>query len=98
MPEIIPTYTGVMASVKSSSGVTNVKDCKNEGVNSLMVESRLNIFHSKFNWRIFCDTDSWISCLKIKQILQIIITFTSRNKFFFILVIVSSKLTAVNIY
>ena len=56
-----------------------VKDRKNEGVNSLMVESRLNIFHSKFNWRIFCDTDSWISCLKIKQILQIIITITSRN-------------------
>ena len=48
MPEIISTYTGVVASVKSSSGVTNVKDCKNEDVNSLMVESRLNIFHSKF--------------------------------------------------
>ena len=58
---------------------TYVKDCKNEDFNSLMVESRLNIFHSKFNWRIFCDTDSWISCLKIKQILQIIITITSLN-------------------
>ena len=82
MPEIISSYTGVVASVKSSSGVTNVKDCKNEDVNSLMVESRLNIFHSKFNWRIFCDTDSWISCLKFTQILQIIITITSRNNIY----------------
>ena len=36
---IRPLYTGVVASVKSSSGVTNVKDSKNEDVNSLMVES-----------------------------------------------------------
>ena len=51
-------YTGVVASVKSLSGVTNVKDRKDVGVNSLMVESQLNVFHSKFNWCIFCDTDS----------------------------------------
>ena len=54
-----------------------VKDCKNEDVNSLMVESRLNIFHSKFYWRIFCNTDSWISCLKFTQILRAV---TKLNK------------------
>ena len=75
-------YTGVVASVKSLSGVTNVKDRKDVGVNSLMVESQLNVFHSKFNWCIFCDTDSWISYLKIKQILQIILTITSHNRCF----------------
>ena len=44
-----------------------------------MVESQLNIFHSKFNLLIFCNTDLWISCLKIKQILQIILTIASCN-------------------
>ena len=83
MPEIIPTYTGVAVNVKSSSGVTNVKDYKNKDVNSLMVESRLNKFHSKFNWRIFYNTDSWISCLKFTQILQIIITITSHYTILF---------------
>ena len=58
--------------------VKTVKDCKNEDVNSLMVESRLNIFHSKFNWRIFCNTDSWISCLKISTDF----TFTNNNNYY----------------
>ena len=43
-----------------------------------VVRLRLNIFHSKFNWRIFYKTDSWISCLKFKQILINNITITSR--------------------
>ena len=33
---------------KPNKKETVVKDRKNVGVNSLMVESRLNIFHSKF--------------------------------------------------
>ena len=35
----------------------------------MSVESRLNIFHCKFNWRIFSQNDLWISCPKLTQIL-----------------------------
>ena len=42
----------------------------------MVVGSRLNIFHSKFYWRVFYNTDSWIFCLNFTQIL------TNNNNYY----------------
>ena len=33
---------------------------------SVVVGCRLTIFHTYFNWRIFCQNDSWILMLKLQ--------------------------------
>ena len=36
MPNLFPTYTGVEVNIKSFSGVTNVKICKNPGMKDVL--------------------------------------------------------------